>query len=253
MKIPILTYHDLHGDNPPISLSRDRFEEQMRWLHRGGCEVISCKDLGRMLRSGQEVSERTVVLVFDDGFESVYTQGIDILEAFGFSATVMVVTGHVGGENDWPGQPQGIPVRPLMNWSQLGDLSRRGFEIGAHTLHHPSLTDLNPDDIRREVLGSREVLERKLGLEIDSFGYPYGCYSDSVVDIVGDYFSIGCTTRLGFVTDRSDSLTLERIDVNYIRPDLFFHSIFDWWMDPYLGFRQLISRLGRKALRRGWC
>jgi peptidoglycan/xylan/chitin deacetylase (PgdA/CDA1 family) len=47
-------------------------------------------------------------------------------------------------------------------------------EIGAHTLTHPVLADLAPDQQQHEIGGSKRRLEALTGKKIRSFAYPYG-------------------------------------------------------------------------------
>ncbi len=47
-------------------------------------------------------------------------------------------------------------------------------ELGAHTLTHPRLTRMLPEDVREELSASREWVERVSGKPCTMFCYPYG-------------------------------------------------------------------------------
>jgi peptidoglycan/xylan/chitin deacetylase (PgdA/CDA1 family) len=72
----------------------------------------------------------------------------------------------------------GGPVRPdwdgLMSWDELALLVRSGHEVGSHSLSHALLTQIGDGELEREVRGSREALEKRLGIEVESFCYPNG-------------------------------------------------------------------------------
>lgn len=68
------------------------------------------------------------------------------------------------------------PTRLYMNWKELTDLHRAGMEIGAHSMTHRSLWTLDAPTARKEIVHSKEVLERRLGIEVTSFSYPFGHY-----------------------------------------------------------------------------
>jgi peptidoglycan/xylan/chitin deacetylase (PgdA/CDA1 family) len=70
----------------------------------------------------------------------------------------------------------------------------QSHEIGAHTLTHPFLTRLPDDAVRREIVGSKEFLERVLGHEIRMFCYPNGRYNPRIQQMV---------KSLGFVAART--------------------------------------------------
>ncbi|MEE9217981.1 MAG: polysaccharide deacetylase family protein [Acidobacteriota bacterium] len=57
--------------------------------------------------------------------------------------------------------------------SQIAQLATR-HEIGAHTLTHPELTELEPASARREIVKSRLWLERVTGAPVTAFCYPKG-------------------------------------------------------------------------------
>ena len=112
MKTTVLMYHALADERSAISLPPSVFQRQMRLLHEGGFRVISMSDLVSSLQSGEELPGKSVVLTFDDGFESVYTNAFPVLQRYGFPATVFLVADYCGKTNDWPSQPGGIPSFP---------------------------------------------------------------------------------------------------------------------------------------------
>ncbi len=58
------------------------------------------------------------------------------------------------------------------------------FEIGAHTLSHPILTQISLDAAQTEILGSKTYLERLAGKPVRSFCYPHGLYNTQLKDIL---------------------------------------------------------------------
>jgi len=68
---------------------------------------------------------------------------------------------------------------------QLRGLSQ-GHELGAHTLTHPTLTDIDDTQAREEIIGSKSWLEDVIGKSVTSFCYPKGIYTAIHRDIVQD-------------------------------------------------------------------
>ncbi|PLW81513.1 polysaccharide deacetylase [Kineobactrum sediminis] len=62
----------------------------------------------------------------------------------------------------------------MMNPGQIRALSERGVEIGAHTVNHPILKELDADAQRREIDQSKADLESWVGQELKHFAYPNG-------------------------------------------------------------------------------
>jgi peptidoglycan/xylan/chitin deacetylase (PgdA/CDA1 family) len=70
--------------------------------------------------------------------------------------------------------------------------------IGAHGVHHVSLTRLSRDDRYREVFDSRAEIERIVGRQVTSFAYPFGDLSPEVIDTVragGFELAVSCEER----------------------------------------------------------
>lgn len=61
---------------------------------------------------------------------------------FGFNATFFVCDFPIKNPEE---------KKEYMNWTQIKELYKKGFEIGNHTGHHKNLTKLSPEDIRKEV------------------------------------------------------------------------------------------------------
>ncbi|MGQ7946161.1 sialate O-acetylesterase [Flavobacterium sp. WC2509] len=85
----------------------------------------------------------TVVLTFDDAEISQYNNVVPLLSELGFKATFFVCEFPIKN----PGEE-----KEFMNWKQISELNKKGFEIGNHTGHHKNLTKLSPEDIKKEVV-----------------------------------------------------------------------------------------------------
>ncbi len=184
-----------------------------------------------------------VALTFDDGFQNFADVAAPLLARYRFPATVFLVTEYCGRSNDWPSQWGGIPRLSLMSWSTIADLARAGIEFGAHTTTHADLTRLDEAAAREEILSSKQRVEEATGRPALAFAYPYGHISEPARRIVADHFSLGCSTRLGWVTDSSRAEALERLDIHYLlRPYLFRH-LFEVPARCYLALRGALREL----------
>ena len=179
---PILMYHWFRAEgvssesrSPQLEITPSLFAEQMEWLSRRGYRTISlARALG--LEGGSTPDGREVVLTFDDGTLDFWERARPVLDSHGFTATLFVVSGHVGGHSTWD-RHLGEPDRPLMSWEQIRELHAAGYEIGSHTHTHRSLTEVSDDEARDEFARSRSVLESRLGLAPRFVAYPRGQYT----------------------------------------------------------------------------
>jgi peptidoglycan/xylan/chitin deacetylase (PgdA/CDA1 family) len=105
----------------------------------------------------------------------------------------------------------GEPPCEFADWSQAARLADAGMEIGAHTLHHPHLSCLGAEDQRREILGSLQLIEARLGAKPTGFAYPGGDFDESAVVVVrGASLAHAVTTRRGDVLPDADRCLLAR-------------------------------------------
>jgi peptidoglycan/xylan/chitin deacetylase (PgdA/CDA1 family) len=119
------------------------------------------------------------------------------------------------------------PVRPgtrrPMTYDEVRELaSDRLITIGAHTVSHPRLTELDEPARRREIAASRHFCEKIAGAEISTFSYPFGILDTDVRAIVAEAgFACACSSNDGPATFRSDVYALPRIQVTNIGGDKF--------------------------------
>jgi peptidoglycan/xylan/chitin deacetylase (PgdA/CDA1 family) len=111
----------------------------------------------------------------------------------------------------------GLPARSelMMTRQQVRELRRHGMSIGAHTVTHPILTGLAPDEARREIEDGRRDLEDIVGERVKLFAYPNGKpgrdYDASHVAMVRSMnFDAAVSTAWGVSNRRSDLYQLPR-------------------------------------------
>lgn len=168
----VLMYHSVaeEEDDPYLlTVSPERFAEQMRWLASRGWRGVSMRDLLAAQAAG--VSGRLVGLTFDDGYADFARHVVPVLRGYGFTATAYVVADRLGGDNGWDVKG---PRKQLLTVDQVRELARSDWEIGSHGMTHQALPGLPAQVLRAEVRESRQALEELVGGPVDGFCYPYG-------------------------------------------------------------------------------
>jgi peptidoglycan/xylan/chitin deacetylase (PgdA/CDA1 family) len=209
-------YHALGSPGERASryiLPAARFRRQLGWLRRRGYEVISLDDYAACRRESRLPPAKSVVITFDDGYADNLDDGLPPLQEAGFAAHLFVVAGAVGGVTCWP-PTSPLDGRQLLTWEQIDELRRGGVEIGAHTMSHPKLRDLQPVEARREIEESRSAIERRLGAPVRHFAYPYGNTSPEVQELVREAgFDSACGIQEGPNGHAVPALDLRRVEV----------------------------------------
>ncbi len=185
--IKVLTYHwvsEFPGDRLRAwGVTPEQFESQMRYLAEAGYRTVPLGRVVDVARGIRPAEPRTVALTFDDGYGDFLRHVLPVLNRHGFAATLFLVTDHVGGINAWD-MRHGDPPRALLGWSEAADLAATGVEIGSHSRTHRFLPDLSAAELEREVLGSKAVLEDRLGRAVRFFSYPHGLHDGRCVALV---------------------------------------------------------------------
>jgi peptidoglycan/xylan/chitin deacetylase (PgdA/CDA1 family) len=71
-----------------------------------------------------------------------------------------------------------------LTWEMLADMIQKGVIVGSHTRSHAWLTQESPNEVLAEARGSREEIERRLGVVVEHFAYPDGRFDAATVTAV---------------------------------------------------------------------
>jgi peptidoglycan/xylan/chitin deacetylase (PgdA/CDA1 family) len=176
----------------------ENLREQVAQMRAYGFDGIS---VGEALRRRANDTP-TVAITFDDGCESDLTTATPVLEEVGFRATFYLVTGFLGQTG-------------YLSPRQARELAERGFEVGCHSMTHRFLTDLNPAELRHEMVEAKQKLEEILGRPVLHFSCPGGRWNCRVAEAAKEagYESVA-TSRIGMNTTSSGRFRLARMAVH---------------------------------------
>ena len=177
---PVLMYHSISPSVQPdphrIRVHPDRLDRHLRLLRRLGLRGVPLAELLTAQEHG--AAGGLVGLTFDDGYTDFLEYAVPVLARHGMRATLYVVAGLLGGENDWdPG-----PRLRLLDGEGVRAVAAADHEIGSHTLTHTHLAGATAETLQREIAGSRPVLENLLQREVPGFCYPWGEFDAAAAD-----------------------------------------------------------------------
>ena len=128
------------------------------------------------------VTNKVIMLGFDDGWKSQITYAKPILDKYGFKASFFVVCNYVNSGNIG-----------RMNWQDIAALQKDGMDIESHSMTHtPYLNILDQNGLDYEIGGSKQCLAIH-GYNSTIFAYPYnsGSAVPAVIGTVAKYYNIG--------------------------------------------------------------
>ncbi len=181
--IPILMYHEVksergRGRRSPFVRSFRAFERQLDFLRENNYKTITFRDLFRLMDGTSRRTGKEVLITFDDGYESFHTLVTPALRARGMTATVFLVAREIRGYERWD-VDAGCPIWPRMGEEAIREVIASGMEIGIHGWAHRDLRRCSQEELREEIVRSKEYVEGLFGLESEIFAYPYGRYAEA--------------------------------------------------------------------------
>lgn len=227
-EMPVIMYHrfiehesekGVHGTWMPIAM----FEKHLRLMKWLGYETLTFRDLAdKGFIHRLQYGKRYLMITADDGYQDNLTRMLPLLEKYGYKAVVYVVTGE--GYNRWDVEQASNPDTrvDLMNGEQLKALVASGHvEIGGHTLTHPRLSKLAPEQQAHEIQENKRQLETLLGHPLLSFAYPYGDMDESAkAQAMAAGYRFAVATNSGPRAMHQDPLRIRRIAI-FPRTDVF--------------------------------
>jgi peptidoglycan/xylan/chitin deacetylase (PgdA/CDA1 family) len=244
-RLAVLLYHrvgpPLRSSHPELTVSPRKFESQLRFLVRQGFAGISATSWLAALADGGPLPPRPIVLTFDDGYADLTEWAFPSLERLGWSATVFVSASTIGGRSEWD-EPEGADL-PILSAEDIRTWAARGIEFGAHGSTHRDLTRVEPEQLRREVVGGRDELAGLLGRPVTAFAYPYGSYDDEVRELVAGSFELAFGVDEGLNDAATDRTRLRR---TMVQPT---DTTFDLLLRTRLGWSPLQRMRARARMR----
>jgi peptidoglycan/xylan/chitin deacetylase (PgdA/CDA1 family)/UDP-N-acetylglucosamine:LPS N-acetylglucosamine transferase len=227
-EMPVIMYHrfieqdsekGVHGTWMPIAM----FEKHLRLMKWLGYETLTFRDLAdKGFIHRLQYGKKYLMITADDGYQDNLTRMLPLLERYGYKAVVYVVTGE--GYNRWDVEH---PTNPdtkvsLMSGEQVKALAASGHvEIGGHTLTHPRLSKLTPEQQAHEIQENKRQLEALLGHPLLSFAYPYGDMNESAKEqAITAGYRFAVATNSGPKAMHQDPFQIRRIAI-FPRTDVF--------------------------------
>jgi peptidoglycan/xylan/chitin deacetylase (PgdA/CDA1 family) len=194
VKDPLDTTRKMLNINPVV------FEYQLKTIKDSGYTTYYVKEVAEALNGYRKLQEKSIVLTFDDGYEDFYTYALPLLQKYRVKATYYVINNLIGKKG-------------YITETQLKEIRDSGLvEIGAHTMNHVYLKGMSKEAQRREILESKEGLEKMLGIRVSTFAYPFGAFDDNAISVVKEgLFSAAVSVIPGNVHSQNERYFLYRI------------------------------------------
>lgn len=198
-----LMYHNVMKNPDHITfISPEQFEEQLQVMMSNGFHFISMDEYIDYMLNDAPVPPNAVLITFDDGYESFYTEVYPVLRKYHLTATNFVIVETI----DNPRQTKHMKL----SWAQMREMKQHGMSFYSHTFHshayrpvndrgflRPTLTrktylkkeerketdEEYEERVRQDLVKAEKVLKKELGNANSLLAFPFGAYNGKVLEI----------------------------------------------------------------------
>lgn len=238
-EVVVLVYHHIDDQvQGSVTISTKLFEKQLEAMQRKGYHFISMDEFKSFKSEGTAIPDNAVLVTFDDGYKSFYTNAFPILKKMRVPAVNFVITKDLDN-------PGGTPLPSLSReeiMKMRNEFAGIDFQCHSDALHamsngKPLLTNkitLNGiietnDEFKQRILndtrtGLSKLIEVNGSKSVDSYAYPFGSYDDVTISYLQEAgVKFAFTTKPGITMKETDPMQIPRINAGspFIRP----HSI----------------------------
>lgn len=224
--LPVVMYHQLSKNSARAGqycVTLTELENDFKYIKEKGYSTINIEQLLAHVYDGEPLPEKPIMLTFDDGYETVYSYLLPLLEEYDMCAVASVV----GAYTDLFTQLDDHTLSySYMNWEQVSELAGGNrIEIQSHSYDLHKLNNSGRNGAKKvsgesvheysaflnlDLGKMQSLMEEKTGYKPIAFTYPYGCYSKESKDILksmGFKAALVCEERVNYIdTENTDWL-----------------------------------------------
>lgn len=204
--LPIFTFHyvevvknktDFIRKN--LSITPASFENDLNTLKNKGYAFYFVKDIPDIFNGSMRLSDKSVVLTFDDGYEDFYTDVFPIIKKYNVKVTIYVVYNFIGKPN-------------YMSKTQIQEVINSGLvELGSHSMNHLNLPAMLSQSFKYEIETSKKKLENLFNVTVYTFAYPNGFYNSQLInEVKNSGYTAAVSTDVSSVQTRDILFSLGR-------------------------------------------
>lgn len=161
IRLPILMYHHIgisdREETSGLFVSPEIFEKQIAYLVKKNYKIINTSELYSILTSGEQPTQKTVMITFDDSTRTHYDVAYPILKKYKVPGVFFI-----------------IATRSHLSVSEIKEMSDNGMDIQSHSSTHVDFSKIPDERVLSEVESSKRMLEGVTEKPVTSIAYP-GC------------------------------------------------------------------------------
>ena len=194
-----MMYHHLNSDR--CSNEYGIFEEHLAYISQHFTSVFP----------EEKLPKKPICLVFDDGYFDFYKFIYPLLKKYNLKALLAVVPKYILDDIELEDEKRlsyehndlfkNYQNGTFCTYKELKESGERGLvQVVSHSYSNKNLVE-DDIDLTIELKKSKEILEEKLGITVNSFVFPFGKYNQRVLDETKKYYKYPFRIGNGINTD----------------------------------------------------
>ena len=234
VRLPIVMYHQLTKSESRAGkyvLTVEQFEKDLRFLKENGYETVTVNQLLDFSEGKGDLPEKSIMITFDDGCETLYSYALPLLKKYGFTAIGFAVGALADSYTELDDHNLNYSC---LDWAEIKEMCNGGIvDIQSHSYDLHKITADRSGAAKKktetfaqykEFLSSdaaimKEKMMAHTGKSPVAFAYPFGSYSAESAEILagcGIKMALTCEERIN-VIKKAESEWLFRLG-RYNRP-----------------------------------
>lgn len=198
-------YHHVFNDE------KSGFKRHLKYFKNHG-DFISIDRAVEIFEKKEKIGGRYFCITFDDGFKNCVSNALPILVENECPAAFFIPSDYIGCDINKDGDilqkffaasadDLPIPVE-FLSWNDCRKLHEAGMTIGSHTCTHVSPAKLNKEQLKSELIRSKQKIEEELRIDCHHFCCPWGQ--------PGKHFKVGIDSLIAKEAGYRSFFTTER-------------------------------------------
>ena len=178
--------------------SYGQFDQMLDLLSFNNFKFVSMENV----LTDQIEGTKNILITLDDGRASILTAYEKILKPRKILPVLAIITGFIDGS--------------FLTWEQIQYLQHSGCHIASHGCNHIRHATLSNEDLQKELIGSKQILEQKLKPPITTYVYPYGSLMVRAELLTCAGYTVAFALRDGLINWSSNFLALPRYSLDQL-------------------------------------
>ena len=199
VQLPVVMYHQLtksESKSGKYVLPLEQFEKDLKYLKNKGYQTVTVQQLVAFSEGKADLPEKSVMITFDDGNETLYEYAMPMLEQYGFTAVGFVVGALADRYTELDDHNLNYSN---LNWQEIKEMSSgniidiqsHSFDLHKNTADRSGAKKKKSETIEqyREFLSAdaakmKMKMVEQTGKEPIAFAYPFGSFSSESREIL---------------------------------------------------------------------